>query len=74
MCAIIGSIILGAFAGEGVRKVHWRPVLRTAIRRGLRAKHNLTELGNSVVADAKQLVAEAQDELDRSEHRADSTA
>jgi hypothetical protein len=74
MCEIIGSMILGAFAGLGARKVSWRPVLRTAIRQGLRAQHTVTEFGNTVVAEAKQLVAEAKNELDHSERGTDSTA
>jgi hypothetical protein len=74
MCEIIGSLILGAFAGQGARNISWRPLLRTAIRQGLRAQHNLTEFRNTVVAEAKQLVAEAKDELDTSERGTSSTA
>jgi hypothetical protein len=74
MCEIIGSLIIGAFAGQGARKISWRPLLRTAIRQGLRAQHNLTEFRNTVVAEAKQLVAEAKDELDPSERGTGSTA
>jgi hypothetical protein len=74
MCEIIGSMIFGVFAGQGARKISWRPLLRKAIREGLRAQHNLTEFGNSVVAEAKQLVTEAKDELDRSERGTESTA
>jgi hypothetical protein len=74
MCEIIGSLILGAFAGQGARKIHWRPMLRTAIREGLRAQHNLTEFRNTVVAEAKQLVAEAKNELDHSGRGTGSTA
>jgi len=74
MCEIIGSLIIGAFAGQGARKISWRPLLRTAIRQGLRGQHNLTEFGNTVVAEAKQLVAEAKNELDHSERGTDSTA
>ncbi len=74
MCEIIGSLILGAFAGQGARKVSWRPLLRKAIREGLRAQHSLTEFRNTVVADAKQLVTEAKDELARSERGTDSAA
>jgi CheY-specific phosphatase CheX len=73
MCEIIGSMILGAFAGQGARKIAWRPLLRTAIRQGLRAQHTLTEFGNTVAAEAKQLVAEAKNELDHSEPGTSST-
>ncbi|MDX6463041.1 MAG: hypothetical protein QOE55_6738 [Acidobacteriaceae bacterium] len=73
MCEIIGSLIIGAFAGQGARKISWRPLLRTAIRQGLRAQHNLIEFRNTVVAEAKQLVAEAKDELDPSESGTGST-
>jgi hypothetical protein len=74
MCEIIGSLILGAVAGQGARKVSWRPLLRTAIRQGLRAQHKVTEFSNTVLAEAKQLVTEAKDELDRSERRTGSAA
>lgn len=74
MCEIIGSMILGAFAGQGARKISWRPLLRTAIRQGLRLQHTVTELSNTVVAEAKQLVAEAKNELHHPERGTDSTA
>jgi hypothetical protein len=74
MCEIIGSLILGAVAGQGARKVSWRPLLRTAIRQGLRAQHKVTEFSNTFLAEAKQLVTEARDELDRSARGTDSTA
>jgi hypothetical protein len=74
MCEIVGSLILGAFAGQGARKIHWRPLLRTAIRQGLRAQRTFAEFSNTVVAEAKQLVAEARNELDHSERGTDSTA
>jgi uncharacterized NAD-dependent epimerase/dehydratase family protein len=74
MCAIIGSMIVGAAAGQGASKISWRPLLRTAIREGLRAQRKITAFSNTVFVEAKQLVAEAKDELERSEHGTDSTA
>jgi len=74
MCEIIGSLVLGTFAAQGASKIHLRPLLRMAIRQGLRAQHNLTEFTNIVVAEATQLVSEAKNELDCSERRTDSAA
>ncbi|HEY4046992.1 MAG TPA: hypothetical protein VGM27_09005 [Acidobacteriaceae bacterium] len=73
MHLIIGSLIAGAFAGEGARKISWRPLLRAAIRESVRAQRSVVAFGGRVRAEAKQLVAEAKDELDRSERRSDST-
>jgi uncharacterized NAD-dependent epimerase/dehydratase family protein len=74
MCEIIGSLIVGAAAGQGASKVSWRPLLRTAIREGLRAQRKLTAFSNAVLTEAKQLVTEAKDELERSERGTDSAA
>lgn len=73
MHEIIGSLVVGAFAGQSARKISWRPLLRAAIREGVRAQRNLAEFGSHMRAEAKQLVAEARDDLDRSEHRPAST-
>jgi hypothetical protein len=67
-------MILGAVAGQGARRISWRPLLRTAIREGLPAQRNLTEFSNATLAEVKQLVTEAENELDRSERGTDSTA
>jgi hypothetical protein len=72
MCEVIGSLILGAFVGGGAGKISWRPLARTAIREGVRAQRKLNEFGATVRNEAKQLVAEAKDDLDRSAHRPDS--
>jgi uncharacterized NAD-dependent epimerase/dehydratase family protein len=74
MCEIIGSLIVGAAATQGARKISWRPLLRTAIREGLRAQRNLTEFGHAALAHARQLVTEAKDELDHSERDRTSPA
>jgi hypothetical protein len=65
MCEIIGSLIIGAFAGQGARKISWRPLLRTSIRQGLRAQRKASQISDKVWAEAKQLFTEARDELDR---------
>ena len=73
MHLIIGSLIAGAFAGEGARKLSWRPVLRAGIRESIRAQRGVVAFGEKVRAEAKQLVAEAKDELDRPDRQPDST-
>ena len=73
MHLIISSLIAGAFADEGARKISWRPVLRAGIRESIRAQRSVVAFGAKLRAEAKQLVAEAKDELDRSDLRPDST-
>jgi hypothetical protein len=73
MCEIIGSLIFGAVVGGGATKISWRPLARTAIREGVRAQRNLIKFGTTVRDEAKQLVAEAKDDLERSAHRPESS-
>jgi hypothetical protein len=74
MCEMIGSVILGAFLGGGASKLPWRRPLRVVIREGVRAQRKLAEVGASIRTQAKQLVAEAREELDRPNHAADSSS
>ena len=74
MHQIIGGVILGAFAGEGARKISWRPLARAAIREGLRAKRSLVEFSDGIRSEAKKLVEEAKSELEDSEHQRGSTS
>jgi hypothetical protein len=73
MCEIIGSVIVGAFIGRGASKLPWRRPLRFVIREGVRAQRKLAEVGASIRTEAKQLVAEAKEELERGEHAPDSS-
>ena len=72
MCAVFGSVIVGAFLGGGACKISWRPLVRSGIREGLRTQHKLAEFAASIRTEAEQLVAEAREELDRHEHKSDS--
>ena len=74
MHQIIGSLIVGAFVGEGARKLSWRPLLRGAIRQGILAQRYVAGLTATVRAETSHLVAEAREELDRSHRGPDSAA
>lgn len=74
MCGIIGSMIVGAFVAGRASKISWRPVVRGGIREAVRAQHKLAELSARVRTEVNQLVAEALDELDRSEQASGSSS
>lgn len=61
---LLGSLLLGAAAGEGARKVRWRPLLVGAVKSGVLLAEKLEGAARAVRAEAEQLVAEAKAELD----------
>jgi hypothetical protein len=65
MHLILGSLVAGAIAGEGTRRVHWRPFLKSAIKQGIRLTRNVQTLAAQTKEEANLLVAEAKAELDR---------
>jgi gas vesicle protein len=64
MCEIVSGVILGGIVGGGASKLPWRRPLRFAMREGIRAQRKLAQVVERVQAEAKQLVAEAREELD----------
>ena len=61
---VLGSLVLGAVAGEGARKVTWRPLLRGAIKNAVLATRKVNKIALAVRKEAEELVAEARAELD----------
>ena len=90
MCEILGSVILGGIVGGGLggvvggglggtvgadtSKRSWRRPLRAIIREGMRTQRKLSQVIASVQAEAKQLVAEAREELDHPHQAPNSTS
>lgn len=74
MCEIVGSVIVGGIVGGGASKLPWRRPLRFAIREGIRTQRKLAQIAERVQAEAKQLVAEAREELDHPGHAPDSSS
>ncbi len=62
---VLGSLLLGAVAGEGARKVRWRPMLIGAVKAGVRTAEKLGEAARAVRVEAEGIVAEARAELDQ---------
>jgi len=74
MCEVIGSVVLGAFIGGGATKISWHRPLRVVIREGIRAQRKLSGVGASIRNEAKQLVAEAKEEIDHRGHAPNSSS
>jgi hypothetical protein len=72
MCEVVSSVILGGILGSSATRIPWRRPLRTIVREGVRTQRKLAQVVASVQAGAKQLVAEAREELDHPEHATDS--
>jgi hypothetical protein len=64
MYCVIGSLIAGAAAGEGARKVSWRPLVKGTFKQGIVLSRKLRSLSEVVRKEAEQLVNEARAELD----------
>jgi hypothetical protein len=68
MCGIFSGVIVGGIVGGGVTKLRWRRPFRAVIREGMRAQRKLAKVATTVQAEAKQLIAEAREELDHPDH------
>ncbi len=64
MHQILGSLVAGAIAGEGARKLTWRPLFKRAFKGSIRARRGILWAAASVSAETSRLIAEAQAELD----------
>ena len=64
MHQILGSLVAGAVAGEGARKLTWRPLIKSAFKGSIRAGRAILWAAASVSAETRRLVAEAQTDLD----------
>ena len=64
MFCILSSLIVGAAASEGARKLTWRPVVKGTFKGGIVISRKLRSLSVAIQNEAEQLVNEARAELD----------
>jgi len=61
---VLGSLFIGAAAGEGARRIAWRPLLKSTLREGVRLSRNLHAVASKLRSEAEILIGEVRAELD----------
>lgn len=63
MHQIVGSFMIGAVAGGGVRQISWRSLAKGAMKKGIRLGRGVQDVSGRCRAELAQLVDEARAEL-----------